>query len=66
MLEAQESKLPALFRPLGGAPKLSLVLGLEIHHSSAQHVGMRQYDETTVFCAVFWPRALLDLSRKGH
>lgn len=66
MLEAQEPKLPALFRPLGGTPKLSLLLGLEIHHSSTQHLEMKQYDETTVFCGVFWPRALLDLGRKGH
>lgn len=39
MLEAQEPKLPALFRPLGGAPKLSLVLGLESHHSQRSTSG---------------------------
>lgn len=54
MLEDQEPKLPVLFRPLGGACRLSWVLELGIHHSSAHGLGLRQCNETTAFCAVFF------------
>lgn len=54
VLKAQEPKLPVFFKSLGGVPRLSLMLGVGIHHSSAQCLWMRQNDETTVFCAVLF------------